>query len=94
MSCSPEQFASLIAEIKKAQTYQRAAWERVIKDARAYAQMKTFGTYNDVNGNCISVGFKDRDFQREMMLTNLLSAVDRAFAEDAQMGATLSFPKV
>jgi hypothetical protein len=83
---SNSQLAEIVEQLSKAQAYQRSAWQRVIEDGRKYAQIKVHGSYNESNGTTVSVGFNERKDLEEMFKQNLLRSVERAFAEDAQMG--------
>lgn len=89
MSTTPEQFANIVEELRKSRAMQRGAWAQVTEAARKYAQMKAHGSYME-NGNCVAVCFSDRKNYTEMFKENLLRDVERAFAEDAIMGAALA----
>jgi hypothetical protein len=80
----------IVKELKQAQAFQNGAWEQVQIAARRYAQMKVFGTYIDDRGHNVSVSFNDQKDQVEGFKLALLSEIERAFAEDTQMGITLS----
>lgn len=89
MSTTPEQFANIVEELRKSRAMQRGAWLQVVQSARKYAQMQAHGSYME-NGNFHSVCFSDRKNYTEMFKENLLRDVERAFAEDAIMGAALA----
>ena len=84
-----KQLTEVVAKLAKAQAYQRGAWQKVIDDGRQYAQMKAHGPYME-NGHSVSVCFSSIKDMEEKFKRNLLSSVERAFAEDAQMGITIS----
>jgi hypothetical protein len=89
MTTSPEKMAEIVAALQKSRSYQRGAWLLVTEAARKYAQMKAHGSYME-NGNCITVCATDRENYTEMFKGNLLRAVEKAYAEDAIMGAALA----
>ena len=81
-----------IKKLIEAQKYQAGAWQKVIDEGRAYAQMKTFGSYVEKE-RVITVCFSDRKKMEEMFRDNLLRACDDAFREDALMGGMLAVSK-
>lgn len=92
MKVSPEQLTEIVERLKKAQNYQRGAWAEVQDAGRKWAQMKAFGTMLDSrlgNGGCISVSHSERADYEEQFKRGLLEAVERAFREDAFMGAAI-----
>lgn len=82
---SPE----LLVTLEKAMAFQRGGWKEVKDAARQYAQMKTFGTYEE-NGRVVTVNWNDRDNMTEHFKDKLLRETERAYAEDARLGATLA----
>lgn len=84
-----DKLAAVITELTKSRNMQKAAWQRVIEAGRAYAQMKAHGSYIE-RGSLISVCFSDRERMVKHFSDNLLSEVERAFTEDALMGAALA----
>lgn len=86
-----EQLTQVVETLKKAQAYQRGAWAQVQEAGRKYAQMKAFGTMTDTrHGGCIAVNHSQRHEYEEQFKRLLLEEVERAFREDAFMGAAVS----
>jgi hypothetical protein len=86
---SPEKLAKIVEALQKNRSYQRGAWLLVTEAARKYAQMKAHGSYID-RGNSVTVCFSDRENMTKMYADEVLRAIERAYAEDALMGAALA----
>lgn len=89
MAVTPEQMEEIIKEVKKAQGMQTAAWMRVIRVARAWAQMKTHGSYIQPNGSVCTVGYSEIPDQLKFYQQDLLRSIEQAFLEDALTGQAI-----
>lgn len=89
MSTEAEELTTVVAELVKSRKYQRGAWQKVIDEARKYAQMKAHGTYIE-RGNVMHCCPGDLEPYTKRFRDNLLQAVESAYIEDAIMGAALA----
>lgn len=80
----PEDLEKLVA----AQNFQAAAWIKVIDAGRQYAQMKAFGSYIE-NGSNVVVCHSDQASMLKMFQETVLRECERAFLEDALLGAEI-----
>lgn len=86
MSKSLEQ---IIAKLAESQRLHTAAWEEVRRAGRKYAQMKLHGSCIDSHGNNVLVHFSSRKDHEQHFEREVLSAIERAFLEDALLGASV-----
>jgi hypothetical protein len=86
---TPVQFANVVEELRKSRAMQRGAWEQVQKAARAYAMMKLHARYME-NGSVIQISHADKVSYLDHFKSQLLDAAERAFMEDALMGAAIA----
>lgn len=77
----------VVQALQKNRSLQRSAWLKVTEAARKYAQMKAHGSYINC-GNSITVS--DRENMTKMYADEVLRTIERAYAEDALMGAALA----
>jgi hypothetical protein len=88
---SDDKLKEVITELEKSRALQRGAWQRVIETGRKYAQLKATGTVIDADtGSLVSVSHSGQEARIRMYEQSLLQAVEQAYLEDAQMGATFS----
>jgi hypothetical protein len=78
----------IITELREGQQQQTAAWQEVQQLCRRYAQMSLHSSYIE-SGQCVWVGRGQRDAYAEVFRDKLLQACERAFLEDALMGAAV-----
>lgn len=80
----PEDLEKLVA----AQNFQAAAWSKVIEAGRQYAQLKAFGSYIE-NGSNVNICHSDQPALLKMFQEVVLRECERAFLEDALLGAEI-----
>lgn len=81
-----ERIVKLLDRIAKSEAYNAGAWSRVVKEAKKYAMMKSFGKYIEVRGDnecMISVGYSDRESYTKMFAENVLLYSLDALAESS-----------
>lgn len=83
------QLEQIIAKLREGQQLQTAAWQEVQQFGRQYAQMTLHGSYLE-NGRCVTVCHSDRKRYAEHYRDEMLRACERAFLEDALMGAAVA----
>lgn len=86
---SNEQFEAAVRSLAKTRSNQRSAWDQVIVAARKYAQMKSFGSYDD-GEHRVTVHPSDRKNHEDNFKELLLLEVMRAYREDAVTGIAIS----
>lgn len=79
----------ILSSLQKVQGFQTAAWERVIRSARAYAQAKNFGTTLDSDGQTSVIPHSNREGAEKYLLDELLRDIQFAFQEDTLVGQEL-----
>jgi hypothetical protein len=83
-----KQLEQIVIKLREGRQMQTSAWDEVLREARQYAQVKLHTSYIE-NGRVIQLNRRDSDAYVNMIRDNLLRACERAFLEDALMGATL-----
>jgi hypothetical protein len=78
----------IITTLREGQQMHTAAWNEVLRCARQYVQMKLHCSYIE-NGRCIRIHPTDQKDTLDMFTRDLLQACERAFLEDALLGASL-----
>ena len=84
-----DQITEATAAVLKATNFQKAAWQKVIDTGRQYAQMLSSCSYME-NGVVNTVHKSEQERYASMFLDNMKFATQRAFLEDAIVGATLT----
>lgn len=79
----------VIAGLRQGVAKQTSEWEYVIKLSRQYAQMVAHGTYES-HSSSIAVHPADRQRYTDVFLHDMIEAVNRAYREDARLGAALA----
>jgi hypothetical protein len=83
-----KQLEQIIAKLREDQQMQTSAWHEVHRCARQYVQMKLHCSYIE-NGRVVLRHPSEQKSYTDMFRDNLLRACERAFLEDALMGAAM-----
>ena len=87
---TPDQLQKLTEEVAKSVKLQNAAWEQVIRDARAYAMLEAFGAYIDHNGHRVSVHHSNIPGRLDFMRIRLMDSIKQAYQDEAITGSLLT----
>lgn len=88
MTTDADKMAAILAELTKSRAVQRAHWNEVVEYARAYAMIKLHGRYIE-GGSVVHINHADKKGYVDHFQYKLLESVERAFMEDAMMGAAI-----